>query len=623
MKYLQKIVVLLLCCWSLTVGRAGVTPFRFAQFTDVHLNPGGDGPTHDLMKCIAQVNETPGLDFVLVTGDLTEQGDRFMMRKVKDCLQQLKIPYYVYLGNHETTWSESGCTAFQEIFGPETQTFEHKGVTFIGFNSGPLMRMAYGHVSPFDIDYLKKQLAASPDKPAIIVTHYPMTEGDVDNWYNVTDAARRTGNVRLFIGGHYHSMRKMSYDGIPGVLMRSTLRDGNGRPGYGVYEVTDSEIKVYQQNVGEAPTLFATFDLLKATYDPNGKAQKYPDYSDNERFPEVTESWVTSTTGAFYSSPAVEKKRVFTGDNEGNIKAFSLKDGKLLWQFQTGRRIIGGPAVSKGIVVCGSADMNIYGLRASDGKLLWKHSARRPVLGAVTIADGVAYIGASDSTLRAIDVKTGQLVWAYRGVRGYIVSKPLVTHDKVIFGAWDNTLYALARGTGKELWKWTGGLTRMHFSPASVWPQAADGRVFIVDPQRAMTAINLENGETLWRTFQSKVRESMGLSADGKRVYAKTMEDSLVCYAAADSPHELWACNVGFGYEHGPCMPQEKDGVVFCSTKDGLIFAVEGKTGQLLWRHKVGNSLMSTVVPLSAKEILFSNTDGQVGLLRVKQVKKK
>ena len=115
----------------------------------------------------------------------------------------------------------------------------------------------------------------------------------------------------------------------------------------------------------------------------------------------------------------------------------------------------------------------------------------------------------------------------------------------------------------------------------------------------------------------------MGLAAAGKRVYAKTMEDSLVCYAAADSPHELWACNVGFGYEHGPCMPQEKDGVVFCSTKDGLIFAVEGKTGQLLWRHKVGNSLMSTVVPLSAKEILFSNTDGQVGLLRVKQVKKK
>ena len=95
MKYLQKVAVLLLCSWSLTLGWAGVTPFKFAQFTDLHLNPGGDGPTNDLMKCVAQVNETPGLDFVLVTGDLTEQGDRFMMQKVKKCLQQLKIPFYV------------------------------------------------------------------------------------------------------------------------------------------------------------------------------------------------------------------------------------------------------------------------------------------------------------------------------------------------------------------------------------------------------------------------------------------------------------------------------------------------------------------------------------------------
>jgi len=45
----------------------------------------------------------------------------------------------------------------------------------------------------------------------------------------------------------------------------------------------------------------------------------------------------------------------------------------------------------------------------------------------------------------------------------------------------------LNKADGKELWKWTGGLTRMHFSPAAVWPVAAEGKVFITDPQRAMT----------------------------------------------------------------------------------------------------------------------------------------
>ena len=82
----------------------------------------------------------------------------------------------------------------------------------------------------------------------------------------------------------------------------------------------------------------------------------------------------------------------------------------------------------------------------------------------------------------------------------------------MIFGAWDNTLYALNKYTGKEIWKWNGGLTRMHFSPAAVWPQSAHGKVFITDPQRAMTAINIETGETVWRTYQSKVRETIGMS---------------------------------------------------------------------------------------------------------------
>ena len=42
------------------------------------------------------------------------------------------------------------------------------------------------------------------------------------------------------------------------------------------------------------------------------------------------------------------------------------------------------------------------------------------------------------------------------------------------------------------------------------------------------------------------------------------MNDSIVCYAAqGDTPRELWATNVGFGYEHAPSMQVEKEGVMF------------------------------------------------------------
>ena len=118
---------------------------------------------------------------------------------------------------------------------------------------------------------------------------------------------------------------------------------------------------------------------------------------------------------------------------------------------------------------------------------------------------------------------------------------------------------------------------------------------------------------------QSMVRETIGLSEDGERIYSKTMNDSIVCYAAqGDTPRELWATNVGFGYEHAPSMQVEKEGVMFGSTKEGLIFALEGKTGKVLWKHKIGNSLISTVVPLNGHEVLFTATSGEVGLLRIK-----
>ena len=614
----------LLVCLLPFMAQAQQIAFRFAQLTDIHLSPSNPNPTEDLLRSIAQINATDSIDFVLVTGDITEEGDRATMEKVKSCLDLLKVKYYVALGNHETKWSDSGCTAFGEIFGGERFDFEHKGFLFLGFNSGPLMRMAYGHVVPQDIRWMTERMnqynTGDPqqNKPVILVTHYPMIEGDVDNWYEVTDAVRPY-NIRLFIGGHYHRNRDLRYDGIPGVLMRSNLCDKDGKPGYGIYEITKDSIRVYTQRIGEPKKQWAGFSLTESYYERNGKAEKYPDFSVNKEYPQVKEQWITKTGVGIYCSPAVEKDKVFIGDDMGYLTAYALKDGKALWRFQSGKRIVGTPAVSEGIVVFGSADCKIYGLNAQNGNLLWTVETSEPVLGAVTIDNGTAYIGASDHTFRAINTCNGEIKWTYTGVKGYLETKPLVTDRKVIFGAWDNTLYALNKADGRELWKWTGGLTRMHFSPAAVWPVAAEGKVFITDPQRAMTAIEIETGNTVWRTFQSMVRETIGLSEDGERIYSKTMNDSIVCYSTKGShPHELWASNVGFGYEHAPSMQVEKDGIVFGSTKEGLIFALEAKTGKVLWKHKIGNSLISTVVPLSGNRILFTATGGEAGLLKFK-----
>ena len=307
---------------------------------------------------------------------------------------------------------------------------------------------------------------------------------------------------------------------------------------------------------------------------------------------------------------------MYVGDDSGTLTCYSLADGEKLWSFKSAMRIIGTPAADKNTVVFGSADMNIYGIDASNGQLRWKIATDAPVLGAVTIHDGIAYIGGSDHCFRAIDIKSGKEIWCYDRVEGYIETKPLVYNDLVIFGAWDKNLYALDKKTGAEQWRWHEGKPGKFYSAAAVWPVAANGKVFIADPERVLTAIDAQTGETVWRTAESMVRETVGLSEDNERIYSKTMNDSVVCYSAVSSePQKIWASNVGFGYEHAPSMPVEKEGVVFGSTKNGLMFGLDARTGELLWKHKVGNSLISTLVPLSKNECLFTATGGEIGLL--------
>ena len=320
------IIVLMACLLPLGM-QAQQGTFRFAQLTDIHLTPNNPNPTEDLLRSIAQINATD--TYRLCPGDGRPDRRRrpcHQSEKVKSCLDLLKVPYHVALGNHETKWSDSGCTAFGEIFGGERFEFEHKGFLFLGFNSGPLMRMAYGHVVPQDIRWMTEEMEKNgKDKPVILVTHYPLMDGDVDNWYEVTDAVRPY-NVRLFIGGHYHSNRDLRYDGIPGVLMRSNLRDKEGKPGYGIYEVTKDSIRVYTQRIGEPKKQWAAFSLAGQYYDRNGKAEKYPDFSVNKEYLKVKEQWMVQTGAGIYCSPAVEKDKVFVRRRYGT--ADSLRPEK-------------------------------------------------------------------------------------------------------------------------------------------------------------------------------------------------------------------------------------------------------------------------------------------------------
>ena len=627
--------------------------FSFALLTDTHISTSNPKPLEDLQRSVADINQNPAIEFVVVTGDLTESGDRASIEVIKAELDKLHVPYYAASGNHETTWSESGVMDFTRVFGDSRFAFAHAGAYFIGFNSGPVIRMADGHVAPQDIAWLKHNLdsvSAAGDAPIFVFTHYPLRNGDVDNWYEVTDVLREH-NVQCVMGGHYHRNLVFDCDGIADVLNRSNLRDKDGVNGYSIISVTDS-IRIYERRLGEeargerreAKEAWLSLPFGKKEYGPSDEALR-PDFSVNKQYKNVRRVWHRSLRGGIYSTPVTDGESLYIGDDVGTFYRLDLKTGDTRWSFHTGMRIVGSPAVAEGVVVFGSANYAIYGLDAKTGKELWRVTTQQAVMGAATIHQGVAYIGGGDGKMYAIDIHSGAIRWTFDELKNYVLTRPLVYRDKLYFGAWDTYFYALNLSDGSLVWRWNNGKGNPKLSPASVWPVAADGKIFITAPDRYFTCLDAETGKEVWRTKEYKVRETVGLSEDRKTVYSKCMWDTVVAISTAAPSKEMrrkstpqthevcrgprlgdeaksyevrWASHADFGYEHNPAMPQEKDGVLWVSTKNGLLLGMDAKTGKVLWRHKIGNSILNTPLPLSGKECIFTSSEGTITRIRVR-----
>ena len=114
---------------------------------------------------------------------------------------------------------------------------------------------------------------------------------------------------------------------------------------------------------------------------------------------------------------------------------------------------------------------------------------------------------------------------------------------------------------------------------------------------------------------------AISTEAKGERLEAKGEDQTSPSFrkgSGVGSYEVLWTSHAGFGYEHNPAMPLEKDGTLWVSTKNGLLLGMDAKTGKVLWRHKIGNSILNTPLPLSGKECIFTSSEGTITRIRVR-----
>ena len=585
----------------------------FALLTDLHVNPRSASDTA-LHQIVDEINQAT-YDFVVVTGDLTNTGSNAELEAVKNALSQLNKPCYVIPGNHETNWSESAGLQFNRLFGNDRFLFRKNGFIMVGMNTGPFMKMGDGLVKKEDLQWLNRELKSVETSKEILIAfnHYPLAEG-LSNWDKVTGILKKDNCVLSFCG-HGHRLALLNFDGIPGIMGRAMMMKNRLLPGYNIVELRNDSVYVAQKEVGK--NIFPAeikLNYLKPEQIASLPVSQKPDFKINSEYPGVAAVFNLEDTASVFSGPCiVNGKTLIYGNSVGIIKSIRIASGKVNWEKSVQGPIYSTPVNGKRGLVVGTVDGKIIGFDLRSGKELWKVEVGTPVLAEGIVENDQLYIGGGSTAFYKIDINSGKVIWKFAGIAGLIQGQPALDSKHVVFGAWDRHLYCLDKNTGKLLWKWNNGKPHQLYSPGNIVPVIANGKVFLVAPDRCMTALDLVTGKQIWRDCSHQVRESMGISPDRREVYAKLMNDSVISVSTIGDQFQLnWSVNAGFGYEHNPCAVLTFDKQVYIGTREGVIISIDPLKKKINWKYKAGNSAINKLVWGGKNMIFVSLSEGKL-----------
>lgn len=201
-----------------------------AQMTDIHIGFDPDAKPEELNRTRFRVTldrllQSPNpIDMMVLSGDLTDHGDRESFEKTAALLSVCPFPLYPMVGNHDTR---------EELLGafPETASnggFVHYAIEQDGLRIIMLDTLEPGrHGGAFceaRAAWLVGELAAHPDTPTLIFMHHPpvvagigwMDPGADEGWMvRFGDTVQGHSQILAIHCGHLHRPIHTTFRGIP------------------------------------------------------------------------------------------------------------------------------------------------------------------------------------------------------------------------------------------------------------------------------------------------------------------------------------------------------------------------------------------------------------------------
>lgn len=582
--------------------------YKYAILSDIRA--GNVKSAENISKVVSDINSNKEISFVIIIGNLTDNGNSQELDSAKQILSNLNPPYFIIPGNY-TKGGGYNLIHFDELWNSKNFFLKRNNDIHIGLNSSISWNGKGGHFSPSDLEWLNEILNDSvksiKDSSSIILYLSNFLNKNIDNWFKATNILGDY-NIKAVFTSEGITRKLTDFNGIPAASALQ-ITGKSKYSGYLIVESNNDSLIISQVEIGRKRSEKIWNVISKKK---NYKVAKI----DSTQFIDYTNSvsWKKDLNKNIPASIETYNNKIFAASEDGNIYCFDL-NGNKLWEYSTGETIISKPAAEGDILLVATIEGDLFSINVNNGNVIQVIGLGEPLTSQLIIVDaenqgsktkGVV-AGTSSGELYCYDIYTLENIWENNSAKDAVITLPLYIKNRIIYGSSDGYLYCIDARSGILNWKWKDKNSNHSFAGCS--PVSNGKYIYLSTAGNYIYAIDLLLGTVIWKTKDYQSWESLGISNDNEKLFIKGLNNFYI--ASPKTGKLIKEIKIDYKLDTSPIKPVEWNNKILFGAENGNVYLIDQKYH---WEKLffAGTAKLNNINHIKDNIFCISSIDGNV-----------
>ncbi len=333
--------------------------------------------------------------------------------------------------------------------------------------------------------------------------------------------------------------------------------------------------------------------------------------------------------------PVIKNGKIYTLDSRGILWCYQLENKKKIFKKRIfARKFLKNyqnPKIGfhNNIIYAISGNNEIVAAKSENGEILWRKTILSLPI-SKPISDGKnVFITTNDNKTYALNASNGELSWVSSGINRptaiFGSAKPIIYENKIIVSYSSGEIYALDKENGEQIWSNSLNQSRavnsdFYLNDIDATPIVKNNTVFAIGNGGLMMAINIENGEYIWKKEIASIADFWAVSDflfvidNNAKLIAIQQKDGKIKYikelAEYKNPKKLQTKII----YNGVMMIGDK---LLISNFDGEILIANPQNGEILQTYKIGNKINHLPIVIDSKLYIHKTSRFTTNLVEI------